>query len=124
MDIEDAPNEALHREMSPSEAQAIADHMTEIEDAGHPVEAFAAWADNIGTPFQEADLSDFEDAYAGEWDDEESYAYDYLDSTGEIDTDSLAGRYFDYKSFTRDLFMCDMYSVRAPGGRIYAFYNH
>jgi antirestriction protein len=108
-------------ECSPSTAQTIAEV---LDDLHEPVEAFAAFVDHYGRPIP-TDWGDlvaaFEEAYAGEWDDEEDYARELLDSMGEVRGDSLAERYFDYAAFTRDLFIGDYYSSPAPGGGVFVF---
>lgn len=65
--------------------------------------------------------SSFEDDYCGEWENEEAYAEELLDDIGELKDGSLASRYFDYESFTRDLFAGDYYSVLAVNGNVYVF---
>jgi antirestriction protein len=63
----------------------------------------------------------FQDAWAGEWKDEEDFAAALLEQTGDLDTIPEHLRfYFDYAAFARDLFINDYSSVDAPGG-VYVF---
>ena len=81
-------------------------------------DAFAAWY-SYDPP---ADVSDFQDAYRGEYDSEEAYAEEYIGDTGMLDSIPENLRYyFDYERFARDLFMSDMRSVRSGHGTIYVF---
>ena len=77
--------------------------------------AYAAYADVVGEHY--ANVGGFEDAYRGEWDSEEAYAIDYIESTGVLDSmpDNLR-HYFDWAAWTRDLFM-DYVSADSPSGR-------
>lgn len=50
-------------------------------------------------------LERIEDAYYGQFDSDTDLAYEYIESTGELDTDSPLARYFDYEAFGRDLAM-------------------
>ena len=61
------------------------------------------------------DYSSFEDAYCGKYDSEEDYAYQYIEETGMLDSlPEWAQRYFDYKSFARDMFL-DEYTMTESG---------
>lgn len=52
----------------------------------------------------EADLSDAEDAYSGNFSSDLDFAYEYIDSTGMLaNVPESIQRYFDYESFARDL---------------------
>lgn len=54
------------------------------------------------------DIKDFEDAYMGEYDNEEEFATELLDSTGELDQIPQSLRYyFNYEMYARDLFIND-----------------
>lgn len=75
-------------------------------------EAFCAWMDETGNS---PDYSSFEDAYCGKYDSEEDYAYQYIEETGMLDSlPEWAQRYFDYKSFARDMFL-DGYTMTESG---------
>lgn len=61
-------------------------------------------------------LSDFEEAYCGEWESFRDYAFDLADQIGlfeGLDRDHVAVRYFDWDSWIRDLGMD--YSVERDG---------
>ena len=61
------------------------------------------------------DLSDFEEAYCGEWDSEEDFARHIVDECYDLErTMGNLSRYFDYEAFGRELFMWD-YSMGANG---------
>lgn len=54
------------------------------------------------------DIGKFREAYCGNWNSEEDFAYDIVDSCYDIEkTMGSLSIYFDYKAFARDLFMCD-----------------
>lgn len=81
-------------------------------------EAFGAWYSYDPS----ADVSDFQDAYRGEYESEEAYAEELVDDTGMLDSIPENLRYyFDYGRFARDLFMSDMHSVRSGHGAVYVF---
>lgn len=123
MDIEDAPSESLSREMSPSEAQAIADRLDDLERNHVEPAAYAAYCDNLGYDFTEDALGEFEDAYAGEWDNREDYAYNLAEDLGVLpEGNAWPGSYIDWKRAANDLFIGgDNWDAPAPGGRIYVF---
>lgn len=70
-------------------------------------EIIEAYFDNCGV----SDLETVEEAYAGQFDSDEDFAYDLMDSTGDLSSipESLQG-YFDYEKFARDLMMGDYFS--------------
>lgn len=88
---------------------------------GDSLEAFAAYAEHVGGSLEDAAMS-FEDAYTGEYRDEEEYAEELLHDTGDLDGDSLLGRYFDLEAYTRDLFISDYFAVDNAGG-VFVFRN-
>jgi antirestriction protein len=88
-----------------------------IEEHG---EAFAAYADNVGT--DHATEESFQDAYCGEWESEAAYAENLFDQLYLHDVPDHVQPYIDYDAFARDLFISDNYSVDAPGG-VYVFHN-
>ena len=82
--------------------------------------AFAAYAGNCGD-IKDA-LEHFEEAYCGEYDSEEDYAYELVhECYREEDLGPLAN-YLDYEAYARDLFMDGYWSAQAPRG-IYVFRN-
>ena len=71
----------LKGECSPWEAAEIAKVIAYCDEVGMPLGAFAAWRDNVdatATPTTEL-VDTARDAYLGEWDNLEAYAWDYLD---------------------------------------------
>ncbi len=81
-------------------------------------DAFAAWYSYDPS----ADVSDFRDAYRGEYDSEEAYAEEFIDDVGMLDSIPENLRfYFDCERFARDMFMSDMHSVRSGHGTVYVF---
>lgn len=71
----------------------------------------------------DADPDTFDDAYAGEWDSVEDYAWDLIDAgvLGEI-PQPLAP-YIDVKAFARDLEMGGDICTAEAAGRVYVFRN-
>ena len=60
--------------------------------------------------FSVDELDKFEDAYQGEFDSEEDFAYHIIDECYDIEqTMGNLSFYFDYEKFARDLFMCDYF---------------
>ena len=56
----------------------------------------------------DGDYDDFRYRYQGEFKDEEDFAYEFLESIGELNRIPENLRYyFDYEAFSRDLFLCD-----------------
>jgi antirestriction protein len=81
------------------------------------VRAGSYWMDGDGLP----SVSDFEDAYAGEWESFREYAGDYADSIGLLsDVPELVATYFDWDAWARDL-AYDFTTEPAPGGGIFVF---
>lgn len=76
--------------------------------------ALMAWVDNAPTYYlweNWADwLSDFEDAYQGEWASEQEFADQLADDTITADLPEVAQIYFDYQKFARDLFLGDYWA--------------
>ena len=67
-------------------------------------EAFDDYLD-LGHDF---DIERFREAYCGNWDSEEDFAQDIVDSCYDIEkTMGSLSSYFDYEALARDLFMCD-----------------
>ncbi len=94
----------------------IAELVEAVEEHGDAVLAYMA--NNCG------DLSDFADAYLGEFPSVKDYAYDYIDQTGMLDNvNETISRYFDYDSFAHDMEVGgDIWTAPAPGG-VYIFQN-
>lgn len=74
-------------------------------------EAFFVWCNYKSHDLSEEDADDlvreFQDEYQGKYDDEEDFAYQIVEEC--YDLPEFAKTYFDYKKFSRDLFMCDYY---------------
>ena len=82
-------------------------------------EPFGVWADYYGNAVS---AEGFRDAYRGEYESEEAYAEDLVDDTGMLaEVPENLRYYFDYGRLARDLFMCDMLSVRSGHGTVYVF---
>lgn len=113
----------VNREMSPHEATEWAECLDEIDEHQRP--ALAAWVRSGSYTAQgDGDLpvvSDFEEAYCGEWVDFDEYAWSYIVDTGMHDEwPEVARTYFDFRSFSRDLAMD--YSVEPTGnGSVFIF---
>lgn len=85
----------------------IIDRIDEIDN----IEAFQTYLDWKGCDLENSDFdsikSDFEDAFCGEYNNEEDYAYEVVEEC--YDLPEFAKTYFDYEKFARDLFMTDNY---------------
>lgn len=70
---------------------------------------FFAWIENYGYDIESEDpydlLSKFRDAYVGQYDNEEDFAYKIIEECYELP--EFAKTYFDYNAFARDLFISD-----------------
>ena len=73
----------------------------------YDIEVYQAYATNFVEGYKMENLEDWytevEDSYSGQFDSDEEFAEDLLDSTGDLDRDSLLARYFDIEKFARDL---------------------
>ena len=116
MDLEGFPS--VSGEMSPSEAQAIAERMAEVgEDAG----PFAAWCSYNGHDMTQGDLDAFRDDYCGEYDSGEDYAQELAE---ESETLLTAWPYscIDWKDAWHELEMGGGYWSEAAGnGNVWIF---
>lgn len=118
----------LTGECSPMGIQEIADTIDSIERAGHKPDAVLAWALHNGIRdevvrdgYDGIQQSEFEDAFAGEWDNDQDYAYEYAEGTGDLDAVPEHLRsYIDMEAYARDL-MWDMFREDAPEGGYYYF---
>jgi len=80
--------------------------------------ALSAWVNNSPTYYKWEEwqdwISDFEDAYSGEWNSEQEFAEDLAINTGLLDgVPDHIQIYFDWEKWTRDLFMTDYWSYDA-----------
>ena len=75
------------------------------------IEAFETYLNWRGCDLENDDFdslkSDFEDAYIGEYNSKEDYAYGFVEKC--YDLPDFAKDYFNYEKFARDLFMTDYY---------------
>lgn len=111
-------------EMSPMEAQRIAEALEGLMAAScADAPAVFAYADNMGQSVTDVTVSDFDDAYNGEWKSEEDFASEMADELILHSVSDDFARYFDYEAWTRDLFMSDYWSAPADGGGVYVFRN-
>ena len=115
-------------ECSPAE---FADAMEFLDglDRWRPVDAVAAWLDDMGESWRDADLSQFDDLFRGEWDSEADYTESFYADTAETVEQARAIRdgeglmfYVDWDRVARDLFMSDCWSTKSPNG-VYVFWR-
>lgn len=73
--------------------------------------ALSAWVSNSPTYYKWEEwqdwISDFEEAYQGEWGSAQEFADNLADETVTPDLPEMGQLYFDYEKFARDLFMGD-----------------
>jgi len=82
-----------------------------LEECG---EAFALYADLVGEDY--ATVESFNDAYHGEWDSEEDFAYDWWEQAGYLAQIPEELRcYIDWERVARDLFLDGFMSARLNG---------
>lgn len=81
-------------------------------------DAYKAWSRNVG----DTDFINFEDSYQGTHDSELDFTEQLVEDLGMLDSmpDDLR-YYFDYESFSRDLFMTDYFSVQINRSTVYVF---
>lgn len=77
----------LDHEMSPSEAQRIAEAVDALPRHVE-LDALASYLANTGESVTELDVDTFEDAYAGEWSSGADYAADLADQIGAVPDDA------------------------------------
>ena len=131
MDHEGLP---ISGECSPSEATRWADWLSEVVEWQRG--AVLAWV-GLGSYATDTDglpiLSDFDDAYCGEWDSFREYAENVAEECGYLSTPAehahhWAGQavpnpllsYIDWDAWARDL-SYDYHTAPAPGGGVYVF---
>lgn len=108
-------------EFSPYEAQRIAEAMEAIPNHIDP-DAVGLWLADRGLSITEADLGEFEEAYAGEWDSEEDFAQDHAEQMGSLQEDaSWPYTYINWEAAARDLFLGDYWSERDASGQLHVF---
>ena len=131
MDHEGLP---ISGECSPAEATRWADWLSEVVEWQRG--AVLAWV-GLGSYATDTDglpiLSDFDDAYCGEWDSFREYAENVAEECGYLSTPAehahhWAGQavpnpllsYIDWDAWARDL-SYDYHTAPAPGGGVYVF---
>ena len=76
--------------------------------------ALEAWVGNSPTYYKWEEwqdwISDFEEAYCGEWNSEQEFADNMADETITPELPEMGQLYFDYEKFERDLFLGDYWS--------------
>lgn len=115
-------------ECSPWEVQQVVDTIDSIERAHCNPDAVLAWALHTGERdevvrdgFDNVQRMAFEDAFAGEFDSDQDFAYEWADGTGDLDAVPEHLRsYIDMEAYARDL-MWDMFKEDAPGSGYYYF---
>lgn len=108
--------------------ESVSTHARMIAEHGP---AWAAYANMVGA--EHATEDGFEDAYCGEYESEEDFAYQLADDIGlfdirdsfdhKVDVSTLE-TYFDWDKWTRDLFMGDYSSAESPSGGVYVFRSY
>jgi antirestriction protein len=103
----DAEEYAIHDYELPfkiSEYEGIDTILEQLEKIAEHGEAWQAYCEYFGKDY--ATESDFRDRYQGEWSSEQAFAENIADDTilCEVDNETVK-RYFDYESFSRDLFL-------------------
>lgn len=77
--------------------------------------ALEAWVSNAPTYYlwenHEDWISEFEEAYQGNWGSRQDFADHLADETITYDLPEIAQLYFDYEKFARDLFMGDYWEA-------------
>lgn len=122
-DLDNAPKGYYH-EMSPAIAQEIAEALSEVPSYLE-AQAYLAWLDYNGYDLVGNEyLSDFEEAYCGQWDSEEDYAQDLAEQLDLIPKEhSWPASYIDWERAARDLFM-DYTAIEVPTGGIWVFRDY
>jgi antirestriction protein len=126
-DVE-APHASLRHEMSPMEADRIAEVLQEVEDSCAQPLAWLAWCANVGeSPTSWEDNEDsFLSQYNGEWDSEREFSDDIAEQTllaslDESVRDTVEG-YFDWDKYHHEMFVVGpFWSEDAPGGGYFIF---
>lgn len=121
----DHDNIPVDGEFAPMDATGWAEVYDEVGETQWP--AICAWVRSGSYTAQgDTDLpvvSDFEEAFTGEWDSFRAFAFQLADDIDLFDglaEDHVAVRYFGWDSWIRDL-ETDYVVERAPGGGVYVF---
>jgi antirestriction protein len=123
-DVEDSARLFLTSEMSPREAQRIAEGAQRLEDDGIDAKALSEFLANEHRTFadcEDDDIDRFQDAYLGEWDNERDFA-EYTAAEHGLISRKAEWPYtcIDWEAATKEL-MFDYWSVSAGGGTLYVF---
>lgn len=121
----DHENIPVSGEMSPGEAAEWGRVVEEVDEHLRP--ALLAWVrsgDYLAEGTGELpSTSAFEERFAGHWDDFDEYAHQLAEDIGLLtDVPKEVVRYFDWKSWTRDLAF-DFTVEDAPGSGVFVFRN-
>lgn len=121
----DHENIPVSGEMSPQDAAEWGRTLAEVPDQQRS--ALCAWVRSgdyvaLGTGDLPS-VSDFEERYAGAWDDFNEYARQLAEDIGLLtDVPEEVVRYFDWAAWTRDLAF-DFTVEDAPGSGVFVFWN-
>ncbi|HOH54463.1 MAG TPA: antirestriction protein ArdA [Fervidobacterium sp.] len=85
-----------------------------IKEYGEAFTTFYEYTGDIDTAEKE-----FQDAYEGEYDSEEDFAYEFMNDVYEIP--EFIAPYVDYEKLARDLMISDFWSESTEKGRVYIF---
>lgn len=106
-DYENIPDCLISESYISEKVFEILNSLSDLDDK--EIEAFEAYLNLDFYDIEKTDIdeliSNFKDAYIGEYEDEEDFAYEIVDSC--YDLPDFAKNYFDYTAFARDLFMSD-----------------
>lgn len=139
--LEESPT--AKQEGQPAEEWAIHDyefgavHLSEFEDldelaalaagAEQHGEAFLAWVSH--EPRHNRDVSDFEDAFLGQWDSLEAYVIDYWEHCGDVPQAPKGAwwhpaNYTDWERMAHDLELSgDVFTIESSSGKVWVFSN-
>ena len=122
-DTEDCEEWAIHdydnfHSIRLSEYESIKNIALIAEKINEHGEAVSVFIDYIGG-IEYFNDSDFEDAFQGEWENEEDFAYNLMNDCYEIP--NYLEYYIDYEKYANDLFINDYYSENLSNGNIIVF---
>ena len=125
LDVDDPTGLFLTGEMSPGEAQGIAEGAQRLEDDGidaKALSAFLAYEHRTLADCLDDDVERFKDAYQGEWNTERDFAEHFAAEFGFIrDDDQWPYTCVDWAAAAEEL-MLDYWSVSTGGWTLYVFY--
>lgn len=124
MDTDNAP-EGYAREMSPAEAQVVADRLEQLEEDER--DPFTAWCANVGESLETVDVDDFRESFMGVWQSFDDYAgqlADDVDLFHGVPDDHPARTYFDWSGWTRDLIIGGDYWTHDTAAGVYVFRSY